>query len=117
MAQLVRDVAERTEIPVNAFAFINGASPNPMVRETQEVKEALKDYVEVFPTLESVITERIAFRKAAREGLGVVELAPGLADPKATLELMALYQEVFNESWTQTPVAAADQDNSSAGDA
>jgi chromosome partitioning protein len=79
MAQLIRDVAEKTDAPVNAFAFINGASPNPVVRETQEVKDALRDYVEIFPTLETVITERIAFRKAAREGQGVIELAPNLS--------------------------------------
>lgn len=100
MAQLIREVMERTEMPVNAFAFINGASANPSVRETQEVKDALKDYVEVFPTLETVVTERIAFRKAAREGQGVVELTSVSGDPKANLEMMALYQEVFNESWT-----------------
>ena len=108
MAQLIRDVAEKTDAPVNAFAFINGASPNPVVRETQEVKDALRDYVEIFPTLETVITERIAFRKAAREGQGVIELAPNLSDPKANIELMQLYQEVFNELWTaQNQNAAA----------
>lgn len=100
MAQLVGEVMEKTEAPVNAFSFINGASANPMVRETQEVKEALEDYLSVFPTLQTVITERIVFRKAAREGKGAIELASGLADPKANLEMMSLYQEVFNETWT-----------------
>lgn len=100
MAQLIKDVAEKTETKVNAFAFINGASPNPAVRETQEVREALRDYVEVFPTLETAITERIAFRKAAREGQGVVELSSNLSDPKANIEMAHLYREVFNEQWT-----------------
>ncbi len=100
MAQLIADVMERTDSPVNAFALINGASPNPAVRETQEAKEAVQDYVNVFPMLESVITERISFRKASRDGLGVVELAPSQTDPKANLEMMALYQEIFNEIWT-----------------
>lgn len=99
MAQLIRDVAERTSTPINAFAFINGSSPNPVVRETQEVRETLKDYVELFPTLESVVTERIAFRKAARDGMGAIELTSSAADPKANLELIALYQEIFNERW------------------
>lgn len=107
MSQLVEDIKEQTNSPVNARAFINGASPNPAVRETQEVKEALKDYVEQFPTMEVVITERIAFRKAAREGQGVVELSPALADPKANLELIAFYQEIFNEQWTEVAHAAA----------
>ena len=100
MAGLIREVAERTERPVNAMAFINGASPNPSVRETQEVKEALKDYADLFPTMESVVTERIAFRKASRDGLGVTELHPSLADAKANIEMISLYQEIFHEKWT-----------------
>jgi len=107
MSQLVDDIKEQTGAPVNARAFINGASSNPSVRETAEVKEALKDYVEQFPTLESVITERIVFRKAAREGQGVLELPPSLSDPKANLELMALYKEIFDEQWTEVALAAA----------
>jgi chromosome partitioning protein len=100
MASLIRDVSERVERNINAFAFINGASPHPGVRETTEVKEALKDYADVFPALESVITERIAFRKASRDGQGVMELLSSQADSKANLEMMALYKEVFNEKWT-----------------
>jgi len=99
MAGLIRDVSERVERPINAFSFVNGASPNPSVRETQEVKEALKDYADLFPVLESVITERIAFRKASRDGLGVVELPSSLADAKANLEMISLYKEVFHEDW------------------
>lgn len=105
MTQLIRDVKERTEQPVNAFGFVNAASSNPNVRETAEVKEVLKDYEEFFPTMDSVITERIAFRKAARDGLGVVELSRDLADPKANLEMMALYQEIFNEQWQSKQTA------------
>lgn len=100
MSQLISDVEEKIGSKVNASAFINGASANPSVRETVEVKEALREYEELFSTMEAVVTERIAFRKAAREGLGVVELPRELADPKATMEMIALYQEVFNEKWT-----------------
>jgi len=99
MAGLVREVSERMDRRVNAFAFVNGASPNPAVRETQEVKEALKDYAELFPVLEPVVTERIAFRKASRDGMSALELPAAQADAKANLELMALYKEVFNENW------------------
>jgi chromosome partitioning protein len=107
MAQLIRDITERTGVPVKAYALINGASPNPVVRETVEVKEALKDYADLFQTLNVVVTERIAFRKAAREGHGVFELSSSLSDAKANLEMMALYQEVFNVEFTaQAPHTA-----------
>ncbi|HEX7719696.1 MAG TPA: AAA family ATPase [Woeseiaceae bacterium] len=99
MSQLVTDIEERIENKLDVAAIINGASPNPAVRETAEVRAALVEYVDVFPTLETVITERIAFRKAARDGLGAIELASSLADPKANLEMMSLYREVFGETW------------------
>jgi chromosome partitioning protein len=100
MAQLLGDIAEKMGSKVNAMAFINGASPNPSVRETAEIREALKEYADQFPTMQAVITERIAFRKAAREGKGVVELAASLTDPKANIEMLALYKEIFHEDFT-----------------
>lgn len=100
MAQLIREIEERTEIKPKAFALINGASPNPVVREALEIREALEDYVGVFPTMRSVVTERIAFRKAAREGKGVLELMSPQSDAKANLELISLYKEIFNEEWS-----------------
>lgn len=115
MTSLIRDVQEKIDTSVNATAFINAASPNPSVRETAEVKEVLADYAEFFPTMNSVITERIAFRKAARDGLSVMELqGRELADLKANSEMIALYEEVFNEQWkrkaakvAQLPAASA----------
>jgi chromosome partitioning protein len=99
MADLLRDVADRLERRVNAFALINGASPNPGVQEAQEVRSALGDYADLFPALASVVTERIAFRKAARDGLGVLELTGKAADAKAAHEMTTLYQEIFNEKF------------------
>lgn len=101
MAALLRDVAEKMDRRVNAVAFINGASPNPTVRETQEVKDALVDYADLFPVITPVITERIAFRKASRDGLGVIELSTGQADAKANLEMIALYKEVFGVNYSK----------------
>lgn len=101
MAALLGDVAEKIERKVNAVAVINGASPNPAVRETIEVKEALTDYYDLFSVLTTVITERIAFRKASRDGLGIVELSAGLSDPKATTEMAALYLEVFGVNYSK----------------
>jgi len=99
MGSLLRDVAEKMDRKVNAVAVINGASANPSVRETQEVKDALVDYADLFSVLSSVVTERIAFRKASRDGLGVVELASGLADAKANIEMATLYKEIFNHDY------------------
>jgi cellulose biosynthesis protein BcsQ len=43
------------------------------------------------------IRDRIAFRKAARDGLCVDELAARDRDKKAVEEVEALYREVFDE--------------------
>ena len=43
----------------------------------------------------SVVRDRIAYRKAARDGLSVVEMKP--SDVKASREMNAFYMEVFND--------------------
>jgi cellulose biosynthesis protein BcsQ len=70
-----------------------------MVRETAEIREAMADYLETFPTMQVVITERIVFRKAARGGQGAIEMSSSMSDTKANQELMALYKEIFNVEW------------------
>jgi chromosome partitioning protein len=75
-----------------AFAVLNRASPNPSVKEAQDAQSALADYEHLRPT-SAVIRDRIAFRKAAREGCTVAELAE--RDPKAIGEITAFYEEVY----------------------
>jgi chromosome partitioning protein len=106
MAKIVTDVMEQTGEPVNAFTVINGASPNPMVQETIEVKETLRDYSDVFPLMNTVIAERIAVRHASRKGLSVIELRSPQADHKANFEMLSLYQEIFNEQWAKADAKA-----------
>lgn len=95
MASLIAEIEERIDGRVHARAVINGASPNPSVREADEIREALAEYEDTFPLLGSMTTERIAYRKAARGGLGVIELAGALADLKAKTEIQALFDEVM----------------------
>lgn len=78
---------------LRAFAVLNRASPNPSVKEAQEAHAALADY-EHLHAAQAIIRDRIAFRKAAREGCMVSELAEH--DPKAVKEITAFYQEVFH---------------------
>jgi chromosome partitioning protein len=74
-----------------AHAFLNLASTNPQVSESDEAREYIRGFVHLV-LADSIIRDRIAFRKAAKEGLSVVEMD----DPKAKAEIMALYNnEVF----------------------
>jgi chromosome partitioning protein len=77
---------------LRAFAVLNRASTNPAVKEAEEARSALRDYEHLRAT-SVVIRDRIAFRKAAREGCTVGEL--GERDTKAIAEIAAFHREIF----------------------
>ena len=64
------------------------------VTETAQVGEILNEF-EHLGLATSVICDRIAYRKATREGLSVAEMKP--ADPKAVDEMNAFRLEVFTD--------------------
>ena len=74
---------------------ISRSSPNPSVTETTEVQGMLEDFTNL-SLANSVVRDRIAFRKAARAGRSVPELEP--EDPKASGEIKDLYKEVFGDN-------------------
>jgi chromosome partitioning protein len=79
---------------LRAWVVVSRVSTNPSVREFEDAREILAD----FPRLAlsgAAVRDRIAYRKAAREGLCVDELKP--RDARASEEIEALYQEVFSE--------------------
>ena len=71
--------------------FINQASPNPRIREVQEIQGYIQDFPEL-NLAKTIIKDRIAFRKAASAGKTVLELS----DEKAIRELIQLYKEIFD---------------------
>ena len=73
--------------------IINRASSNPGVTEAKDAEELLQDF-EHLRLAKSIIRDRIAYRKAAREGLSAAEIQP--PDMKATAELIAFFKEAFN---------------------
>jgi chromosome partitioning protein len=77
---------------LKAWVIISRSSTNPSVHESDDTMEILGD----FPNLGlagMTIRDRIAYRKAAKDGMAVCELKP--KDPKAVEEMEALYKEVF----------------------
>jgi chromosome partitioning protein len=77
---------------LEAYVIISRSSTNPSVTETTEVQEMLKEF-ESLSMAKTLVRDRIAFRKAARLGCSVKELVP--EDAKASVEIKALYKEVF----------------------
>ena len=78
---------------LRAWVVINRGSTNPSVTEIDEAREILGDF-EHLGLATSVIRDRIAYRKATRDGISVAEMK---ADPKAINEMDALYTEVFTD--------------------
>ena len=93
LAELVAQ-AQAFNTALVAAVVINRASPHPRVKEAEEAKELIAEYRDLH-LLEVVIRDRIVFRKAARNGLCVLEFQNH--DPAAEAELHALYREVFGD--------------------
>ncbi|MGZ8942797.1 MAG: AAA family ATPase [Methylobacter sp.] len=78
---------------LQARVIISRSSTNPSVRESDQAGQLL---VADFPNLDLAnvaIRDRIAYRKAAKDGLAVTELSP--KDSKAVEEMETFYKEVF----------------------
>lgn len=86
------EVALEINENLKAYVVINQSSPNPAVREAEEMKEFLSEF-ENINLMKSVICERIVFRRAALNGMAVTEYKP--EDIKANEEMNALYREIF----------------------
>ena len=85
--------AQEFNSALRGFVVIARASPNPLVSEAEGARTILADYAHL-TVAHSIIHDRIAYRRSAREGLAVSELSP--PDRKATAEIALLYKEVFN---------------------
>ena len=86
------EVALEINENLKAYVVINQSSPNPAVREAEEMKEFLSEF-ENINLMKSVICERIVFRRAALNGMAVTEYKP--EDIRANEEIKALYREIF----------------------
>ena len=85
--------AQRFNRKLEAWIVINRGSCNPAVTEGAEAQELIADFRHLH-LANIILRERIAYRKAARDGLCVAELQP--PDPKAVEEMQALYARVFS---------------------
>lgn len=78
---------------MEARVVLSRAHTHPNAKDVEDVREALSDYDQL-PISTSIIRDRILFKKAAREGLSVVEMPN--ADPKAVEEIEKLYREIYD---------------------
>ena len=78
---------------LKCVAVVNMAHVNPNVSEVEEARAYLAD-LEILNLAQTVIRDRIIFRKSTRAGQSVAEMNP--PDPKATAEIQSLYAEIFS---------------------
>jgi len=89
------EMAQGLNENLQAYIVLNRVSTNPAVREDEETRDFFHaEGFEHLGLLDSVIRDRIAFRKSSREGLSVVEWKQ---DKKAVNEMDRLFQEVYCE--------------------
>jgi len=92
MEELV-EIAKGLNHELQAFIVLNRVSPNPSVHEDQETRDffSAEDF-RYLALVDSMLRDRIAFRKSARDGLSVVEWKQ---DNKAAQEMNQLFEEVY----------------------
>ena len=84
--------AQGINAALEASVVINRASPHPQVKESDEAQEILHEH-ENLSFSGVVVHDRIAFRRAASDGVSVWEMEP--PDPKACAEIDSLYNAVY----------------------
>jgi chromosome partitioning protein len=80
---------------LTAYLVLNRVSTNPVVREDRDAREfIIQENFQNLTLMDAMIRDRIAFRKAARDGLSVPELGQ---DRKAVAEINELYEEIYGD--------------------
>jgi len=92
MDELV-EMAQGVNENLQAYLLLNRVSTNPAVREDQETRDFFEqEKFQHLTLVDTVLRDRIAFRKSGRDGLSVVEWKQ---DKKAASEMNQLYKEVY----------------------
>ncbi len=92
MDELV-EMAKGLNENLQASIVLNRVSTNPAVREDQEPRVFFEqEEFQHLALVDTVLRDRIAFRKSGRDGLSVVEWKQ---DKKAANEMNQLYKEVY----------------------
>jgi chromosome partitioning protein len=89
------DTAKEINESLKAYIVINMASPNPNVKEAEDMQELVREFTQL-SIMRTIVYERISYRKAAIVGMGVTEYKP--EDTKAVQEVVNLYEEIYEDT-------------------
>ena len=89
------EMAKSLNENLTACIVLNRVSTNPVIREDKDTREFIdQEKFQQLTLAESMIRDRISFRKAARDGLAVVEFGQ---DAKAVAEMNQLFEEIYGD--------------------
>lgn len=77
---------------LRAVVLITRGPTNPTMHDTKDAADLIADF-ENLTLAQALVRDRVAYRRSASAGMGVVEHQP--TDAKAVAEVEALYAEVF----------------------
>ena len=90
------EIAKSLNERLAAYVVLNRVATNPVVKEDEEVREFFRqEQFDHLSLTEAMTRDRIAFRKAARDGLAAVEYRQ---DGKAIMEISNLFEEIYGQS-------------------
>jgi len=72
--------------------LISRAPTNPSIKDIEDAKNLVKDF-ECFVLMDTIISDRTVYRRAAADGISVVEYDP--KNEKAKIEVESLYSEIY----------------------
>ncbi|KAB2891122.1 MAG: AAA family ATPase [Desulfobulbaceae bacterium] len=88
------EMAKGLNEDLSAFIVLNRVATNPVIKEDREARDFITGgNFQHLALAESMARDRIAFRKAARDGLAVIEYG----DSKAVNEMNQLYEEIYGD--------------------
>ena len=89
------EMAKSLNENLTACIVLNRVSTNPVIREDKDTREFIdQEKFQQLTLAASMIRDRISFRKAARDGLAVVEFGQ---DAKAVAEMNQLFEEIYGD--------------------
>ena len=89
------EIAKGLNENLSAFIVLNRVATNPVIKEDREARDFIAGgNFQHLALAESMARDRIAFRKAARDGLAVIEYGQ---DSKAVNEMNQLYEEIYGD--------------------
>lgn len=80
---------------LSVITVINNAPANPHDTDVKDLQASLAELDDI-SLAKHIIKNRKAYRRALKNGMGVLELTGKFKDNKANEEIQALYQEIYN---------------------